>query len=64
VPELAVRPNPLAGLTFRRCDDSMLKRTISLMRRRSIPLSKAAEAMASLIKSLSENSDLEPIHPR
>ncbi len=60
VPELAVRATPLAGLTFRRFDDPTLERTISLMRRRAIPLSKSAEAMASLIKSLPQNSNLAP----
>ena len=49
VPELATRSRPLAGLTFRRFQTPAPERTISLMKRRAAPLSKAAEGMVEMI---------------
>ena len=52
VPELAVRARPPHGLEFCRFHDPAPERTISLMKRRAIPLSKAAEELVELIKNL------------
>ncbi len=52
VPELAVRSRPISGLTFCRFHDPAPERTISLMKRRAIPLSKAAEELVELLKNL------------
>jgi LysR family hydrogen peroxide-inducible transcriptional activator len=49
VPELAVRQYPMPGLVFRRFADPAPERTISLMKRKSCPLSKAADALIHLI---------------
>lgn len=56
VPDLAVRSHPQPGLAFCRFRDPAPERTISLMRRRSTPLSKAAEELVDLIKTLPRNS--------
>ena len=57
VPDLAIRSRPLPGLVLRRFQDPAPERTISLMRRRAIPLSKGAEALVDLVKNLPRNSD-------
>lgn len=56
VPELAVRSRPVPGLAFCRFHDPAPERTISLMKRRAVPLSKAAEELVELIKSLPRDS--------
>lgn len=56
VPELAVRSHPIPGLVFCRFHDPVPERTISLMKRRAVPLSKAAEEMVDLIKNLPRDS--------
>ena len=58
VPELAVRSRPLPGLALRHFHDPAPERTISLMKRRAIPLSKAAEELIDLIISLPRDCDL------
>lgn len=57
VPELAVRSHHAPGLTFRQFHEPAPERTISLMKRRAIPLSKAAEGLVELIKRLPANCD-------
>ncbi len=57
VPELAVRSRSLPGLTFCRFRDPAPERTISLMKRRSVPLSKVAEELVELIKNLPRSND-------
>ncbi|MES2440296.1 MAG: LysR substrate-binding domain-containing protein [Verrucomicrobiota bacterium] len=57
VPELAVRSRPVPGLSFCRFHDPAPERTISLMKRRAVPLSKAAEELVDLIKRLPRSSD-------
>lgn len=57
VPHLAVRSHPQEGLAFCRFHDPAPERTISLMKRRAVPLSKAAEELVDLIKRLPRNSD-------
>lgn len=52
VPELAVRSRPLTGLVFCQFDEPVPQRTISLMKRRAIPLSKAADELIEIIKDL------------
>lgn len=56
VPELAVRSRPVPGLAFCRFHDPAPERTISLMKRRAVPLSKAAEELIDLIKTLPRDS--------
>ncbi len=56
VPELAIRSRPLPGLAFCQFQEPA-ERTISLMKRRAVPLSKAAEGMVDLIKRLPRNRD-------
>lgn len=56
VPELAVRSRPVPGLAYCRFHDPAPERTISLMKRRGAPLSKAAEQLVELIKSLPRDS--------
>lgn len=56
VPELAVRSRPVPGLAFCRFHDPAPERTISLMKRRAVPLSKAAEELVELIKTLPRDS--------
>lgn len=56
VPELAVRSRPVPGLAFCRFHDPAPERTISLMKRRGVPLSKAAEELVELIKTLPRDS--------
>ncbi|MES2660005.1 MAG: LysR substrate-binding domain-containing protein [Verrucomicrobiota bacterium] len=57
VPDLAVRSRPMPGLAFRSFAEPAPERTISLMKRRAIPLSKAAEGLVELIKSLPRDGD-------
>lgn len=57
VPDLAVRSHPQPGLAYCRFHDPVPERTISLMKRRGVPLSKAAEELVDLIKRLPRNSD-------
>ncbi|MES2923439.1 MAG: LysR substrate-binding domain-containing protein [Verrucomicrobiota bacterium] len=57
VPELAVRTRPLPGLAFCHFHDPAPERTISLMKRRAIPLSKAADELIDIIKSLPRDCD-------
>lgn len=57
VPELAVRPYPMPGLVFRRFADPAPERTISLMKRKSCLLSKAADALIHLICRLPRESE-------
>ncbi len=52
VPELAVRSRPLPGLAFCQLQDPAPERTISLMKRRAVQLSKASEVLIDIIKSL------------
>src|SRR6478609_2961875 len=52
VPELAVRSRTTPGVAFRRFQEPAPERTISLMKRRAIPLSKAAEDLVDAIKRL------------
>ncbi|GAA5125356.1 LysR family transcriptional regulator [Luteolibacter yonseiensis] len=56
VPELAVRSRPVPGLVFSRFHDPAPERTISLMKRRAVPLSKAAEELIDLVKNLPQDS--------
>lgn len=56
VPELAVRSRPVPGLAFCRFHDPAPERTISLMKRRGSPLSKAAEELVELVKTLPRDS--------
>jgi LysR family hydrogen peroxide-inducible transcriptional activator len=58
VPELAVRSRPLPGVAFLRFQEPEPERTISLMKRRAIPLSKAAEDMVEAIKRLPRDGGL------
>lgn len=57
VPELAARRHPLPGLVFREFAGPAPERTISLMKRRSAPLSKSAENLAELISRLPRQSE-------
>lgn len=56
VPHLAIRSNAQPGLSFLKFQDPAPERTISLMRKRSTPLSKAAEELVDTIKHLDLNS--------
>ncbi len=58
VPELAVRSRAFPGVAFRRFQKPEPERTISLMKRRAIPLSKAAEDLADAIKRLPRDGAL------
>lgn len=58
VPELAVRSREVPGVAFRRFLEPAPERTISLMKRRAIPLSKAAEDLVEAIKCLPRDGDL------
>src|SRR6478735_5966566 len=58
VPELAVRSRTTPGVAFRRFQEPAPERTISLMKRRAIPLSKAAEDLVDAIKRLPRDGDL------
>lgn len=55
VPHLAIRSNAHPGLSFLKFQDPTPERTISLMRKRSTPLSKAAEELVDTIKHLDLN---------
>ena len=57
VPNLAVRLRALPGLAFRHFHKPVPERTISLMKRRAIPLSKPAEALIEIIKGLPAERD-------
>jgi LysR family hydrogen peroxide-inducible transcriptional activator len=52
VPQLAVQSRQLPGLTLCRFQDPVPERTISLMKRRAAPLSKAAEDLIGLLRKL------------
>ena len=52
VPELASRSRPQPGLTFRHFHEPVPERTISLMKRRAIQLSKAAKELIDIVRSL------------
>lgn len=58
VPELAIRSRAIPGVTFRRFQEPAPERTISLMKRRAIPLSKAAEDLVDAIKRLPRDGDV------
>ena len=55
VPELAVRSHVMPGIRIMRFEDPAPERTISLMKRRAIPLSKAAEDLIDMVKGMPEN---------
>lgn len=57
VPQLAVRLRQLPGLALCQFEDPVPTRTISLMKRRAAPLSKAAEDLVGLLRELSRAPD-------
>lgn len=56
VPELAIRSRTVPGTRLRRFANPAPERTISLMKRRAAPLSKAAEELIDLIKAMPAGS--------
>ncbi|MEO7101459.1 MAG: LysR substrate-binding domain-containing protein [Luteolibacter sp.] len=55
VPELAVRSHVMPGIRILHFNDPAPQRTISLMKRRAIPLSKAAEDLIDIVKEMPNN---------